>query len=223
MGLGQTEAFVMMRVMLSAVKDLVGYAQRVPGVLSVAYAARELIHPAGGFASGVYLVAQGLVGLYAPNHGQRVVFHVLKPGDFLGLEAWLPDARPQYVATARALTDVDLLFFPPPVWNRAMEDTEFRALVFAALGQIWKGLITKDIHHRDAQGGVVWAFQHWGERTPHGVRLPLNLSLLAQILGLSRTTLKQALRRLGVVQDGDALMLPKAWAQDFLGATGSPQ
>lgn len=49
--------------------ELVERAQAWPGVLSVCYAAGELIFPAGGFATGVYLVEKGLVGLFPSGEG----------------------------------------------------------------------------------------------------------------------------------------------------------
>lgn len=212
-----------MNRMLPVSQDIVHYAYRVPGVLPVSYATRELIFPAGGFASGVHLVTRGLVGLYAPSAKEKVAFHVLRSGDLLGLEAWLFPERPQYLATARALTDVDLLFFPPPVWTKVLEDPEFQRLLFAAIAQTWKGMVTKSIYQLEAKSAVAWAFQHWGEPTPQGLRLPLSLGLLAQVLNLSRTTVKLALQRLNVAQNGEFLIWSMGSAQEILASTESPR
>lgn len=184
-------------------------ARAWPGTLSVRYAADELIFPAGGFATGVYLVEKGLVGLFPRGEGQKPVIHLVGPGEFLGLEGWLNEKRPQYQATARALTSANLLFFPPPVWEKAVADMEFRNLVFSTLGQMWANFLTKAWAPSDGQWAVFWAFQRWGERTPRGLCLPLSPGLLAQALGLSRMMVKQALARLDVAQEGETLVLKK--------------
>ncbi len=189
--------------------ELVERARAWPGVLPVRYAAGELIFPAGGFATGVYLLEEGLVGLSPKREGPKPVFHLVGPGEFLGLEGWLKEKRPRYRAAARALTPANLLFFPPPVWEKAVADAEFRNLIFSTLGQMWANFLAKDWELGDGQRAVLWAFQRWGERTPRGLCLPLTPGLLAQALGLSRTTVKQALARLDVAQEGEVLVMRK--------------
>jgi CRP-like cAMP-binding protein len=189
-----------------------------PGVLLVSYGSGELIFPEGGFAIGVYLVERGLVGLFPSATSQKPGLYLARPGEFLGLEAWLSAERPRYQAAARALTKTQLLFFPPAVWEKALEDKEFRKLVFASLGDMWRRFLTEKFSKADTQNAVLWAFQEFGEETSQGFSLPLSPGLLAQALGISRTKLKQALASLGVAQDGDFLVLPKKPA-----LTGSPQ
>ncbi|MBC7222278.1 Crp/Fnr family transcriptional regulator [Candidatus Bipolaricaulota bacterium] len=195
--------------MLSTVPpSLLERARAMPGVLSVHYGSGELIFPVDGFAVGVYLLERGLVGLFTrggPGRKNRV--HLVEPGEFFGLEGCLEEERPRYRATARALTPVDLLFFPPPVWEKALADTKFRRLVLAAFGQMWVNFLTKDEVTKDGQHAVLHAFQRWGHWSPQGLCLPLKPGLLAQVLGLSRAAVKHALDRLGAVQEGDALVL----------------
>lgn len=189
--------------------EFVERARAWPGVLPVRYAADELIFPAGGFATGVYLVEKGLVGLFPRGERQKPVFHLVGPGEFLGLEGWLSEKRPRYRAAARALTPANLLFFPPPVWEKVVADAEFRNLIFSTLGQMWANFLAKDWEPGDGRRAVLWAFQRWGERTPRGLCLSLNPGLLAQALGLPRTTVKQALARLDVAQEGEVLVMRK--------------
>lgn len=184
-------------------------AQNLPGVLSVKYQAGELVFPEGGFAAGVYLVAQGLVGLFRTRGYQNVCLFVAGPEDLFGLEAWLNQGRPQYRAAARALTDVNLLFLPLPVWEKAVEDEEFRKLVFSHLAQMWLDALERGAHKADAQAAILWAFQRWGQEIPEEVQLPLNTSVLAVALGLSRTAVKQAVARLGIAQREDRLVLER--------------
>lgn len=189
-----------------------------PGALLVSYDSGELIFPEGGFAAGVYLLERGLVGLFPSATSRKPGLCLVRPGEFLGLEAWLSTERPRYQVAARALTKAQLFFFPPAVWEKALEDKEFRKLVFACLGDMWRRFLTETFSKADAQNAVLWAFQEFGEETPQGFCLPLSPGLLAQALGISRTKLKQALARLGAMQDGDLLVLPKKPA-----FTGSPR
>ncbi len=203
--------------------ELLERVRNLSGVLSVKYRAGELIFPEGGFAAGVYLVRQGLVGLFCPCGSRNLCVYVAGPGELFGLEAWFKTARPQYRVAGRALTEADLFFLPSGLWEKAGEDREFRELVFSALAQMWLSLWEREARKTEAPAALLWAFQRWGEETPEGIRLSLSPHVLAMALGLSRGALKRAMVHLGVSQREDRLILKRERLLEAHALTRSPQ
>ncbi|MBC7318252.1 Crp/Fnr family transcriptional regulator [Candidatus Bipolaricaulota bacterium] len=209
--------------MLGAFPALWERLRNLAEVFPVNYRAGELIFPEGGFAAGTYIVGQGLVGLFRSHGTKNVCLYVAGPGELLGLEAWLDNVPPQHLTAGRALTDVNLIFLPTPAWKKALEDQEVRKLVFSCLAQMWFDVLEREAYKADAQAAVLWAFQRWGEETPQGVRLSLNPNVLAMVLGLSRTAVKQALVRLGITEGERHLILDKRNLAKAPAFTKSPQ
>ncbi len=210
-------------MMSKKLSGLLEQARRWPGVLTVSYAARELIFPQGGFATGAHLVSRGLVGLFRDTGSLRACLRVLGPGEFLGVEGWLGEERPQYRTAARALTEVELLFFPPCVWERAWANREFQSLVLASVAQTWTDFLEQELRRGDAKNALLWAFQRWGQESTEGLKLALGTHLLASVLGLSRPALKQAFADLDVAQDGEFLVLQGERGARVPALTGSPR
>jgi len=158
----------------------------------------DLIFQDGAFAAGVYLVSEGLVmvGGYAPDEPRAVA--LAGPGDLLGLEAWRSATPPRYEGFARALTPTRLLFATADAWARALDRPPFRELVLSALADLVLDRRTLALHRDRPECSLAWTLVRWGERLDDGnrVRLAVPAAILASILHLSRSALRQATTRL---------------------------
>ncbi|GAB4306879.1 MAG: hypothetical protein Kow0097_06680 [Candidatus Bipolaricaulota bacterium] len=186
--------------MLKAARErLVEEVKGLPGTLVVTHRPGDLIFQDGAFASGVYLVAEGLVlvGGYAPRASRAVA--LAGPGDLVGLEAWRSAPLPRYSGFARALTPTTLLFATTDAWARALDRPPFRELVLSALARLVLDRWTLALHRDQPERALAWMLVRWGERADGGgeVRLAVPAATLTSILGVSRNALRQAVTRLG--------------------------
>lgn len=178
----------------------------LPESLTVLHRAGDLVFQEGAFAPGVSLVTEGLVVLGGQTSGAPRPVALARPGDLLGLEAWGDDQPPRYRGFARALTDTMLLFAPTHAWTRALERPAFRSLVLATLADLVLSEQTLALRRDRPEHAVAWALLRWGlkdERDKDCLHLPVPPATLAQVLGLTRTTLRQAVAQLadlGIVE-----------------------
>lgn len=186
-------------------ESLVAEVAGLPGTLLVPHRAGDLIFQDGAFAAGIYLVSKGLVmvGGYVPDEPRAVA--VAGRGDLLGLEAWRSMIPPRYEGFARALTETELLFATADAWSRALDRPPFRELVLATLADLILDQRTLALHRSRPERALAWALVRWGEAVAGQglVRFEIPAAILASVLGVSRSTLRQAVRWLadqGVAQ-----------------------
>jgi CRP-like cAMP-binding protein len=92
--------------------------------LHVRYAEGELVHQAGSYAAGTYLIAEGLVSDRASVGGRGGAVEILGPGDLLGLEGFLDGSNDLHQTSARAVTETDLYFFEREHFLQVLEKEE---------------------------------------------------------------------------------------------------
>ena len=179
-------------------ENLIAEVKSLPGTLVVDHHQGDLIFQDGAFAAGVYLVSEGLVmeGRYAPDEPRAVA--LAGPGDLLGLEAWGSATPPRYEGFARALTATTLLFATSDAWARALDRPPFRELVLSALADLVLDRRALALHRDRPDRSLAWTLVRWGERVDDGsrVRLTVPAAILASVLHLSRSALRQASSRL---------------------------
>ena len=179
-------------------ENLIAEVKSLPGTIVVSHHQGDLIFQDGAFAAGVYLVSEGLVmvGGYAPDEPRAVA--LAGPGDLLGLEAWGSPAPPRYEGFARALSATTLLFATSDAWARALDRPPFRELVLSALAGLVLDRRTLALHRDRPDRALAWTLVRWGARVDSGsrVRLAVPAAILASVLHLSRSALRQASTRL---------------------------
>lgn len=178
----------------------------LPESLTVVHRAGDLVFQEGAFAPGVSLVTEGLVVLGGQTFGAPRPVALARPGDLLGLEAWGEDQPPRYRGFARALTDTTLLFAPTHAWTRALDRPGFRSLVLAALADLILAEQALALHRDRPDHAVAWALLRWGlPEEKDRLHLPVPAATLSQVLGLTRTALRQAVAQLAELGAAEAV------------------
>jgi CRP/FNR family transcriptional regulator len=156
---------------------------------------------------GFYLVVEGAVHVYRlSSEGRMLVLHVIRPGEsFAEVPLFEEQDAPTYPATAEALEDCVLLFFPADVFLEFIDAHPRTALHM--LGQMAKRLRAAvrqldAVSLRDVQERLA---RHLVEQvptasddpdTPPTITLDIPKSVLAAELGTVPETLSRALRSL---------------------------
>lgn len=113
---------------------------------------------------------------------------------------------PRYRGFARALTDTTLLFAPTHAWTRALDRPGFRSLVLAALADLILAEQALALHRDRPDHAVAWALLRWGlPEEKDRLHLPVPAATLSQVLGLTRTALRQAVAQLAELGAAEAV------------------
>ncbi len=201
-------------------RELLHKLRAMPDALSVHYHPGELIYQAGAFAAGIHLVENGLVMLGTYSGGEARPVGLSAPGDLLGVEAWRSNGTPQHSGFARALTEAQVLFSPTESLNASLADEELRSLVLSQLAEAvldWQSMASR---RTEPENTLAWFLLRWGMEQGGRHYLPLSLTVLAELLSVSRHTVRQVLNQLeaqGIleVQDG-ALIGDPATIHEFV-------
>ncbi|MGC9530262.1 MAG: Crp/Fnr family transcriptional regulator [Candidatus Bipolaricaulaceae bacterium] len=166
--------------------------ERCPETLATSYDAGELIYQQGAFAAGVYVVAAGAVVCSRRASGEVQPLSLAGCGDLVGLEAWHPGGLPRYRGSARAVAPTRTLFMTTEQWEEAMDEPPFRKCVLVYLADWLEAEREARLWLRDAPKGIAWLLLRCGIRRDGGLWLPCSTGLLADLLGVSRTTVRKA-------------------------------
>lgn len=186
---------------------LLEHVRAMPDALAVRYHPGELIYQARAFAAGVHLVETGLIMLGVYSQGESRPIGLCSAGDLLGVEAWHGNGTPQHRGFARALTEAEVLFAPTGSWNEALADDNLRSIVLSQLAQAVLDWQTMALRHNEPEHALAWVLLRWGIEQEGTHLLPVSLTLLADLLAVSRHTVRQALnqleqREIAELQDG---------------------
>ncbi|MFO8034902.1 MAG: Crp/Fnr family transcriptional regulator [Candidatus Bipolaricaulota bacterium] len=177
-------------------QTLVQEVKAMTDALSVGYHPGELIYQAGAFAAGIHLVESGLVMLGVYSSGEARPVGLSAPGDLLGVEAWRSNGTPQHSGFARALTKAEVLFAPTESWSEALADESLRSLVLSQLAEAVLDWQSMALRRNEPEYTLAWVLLRWGVEQDGMRALPVSLTLLADLLAISRHTMRQVVSQL---------------------------
>jgi CRP/FNR family transcriptional regulator len=157
--------------------------------------------------SCLYLIRQGeiLLTRLSPD-GRETLISILGPGEFFGEAALL--SRTRITFSASATRQSVLLQLPERKFKLLLEDPKVCLALLAAIARrcddAWTQLeVLGCTHVRDkVRSGLLWLSGRIGVETREGVRIDLNQTQLARMVGCARETLSREvseLRRLRTV------------------------
>ncbi|MBN2241499.1 MAG: Crp/Fnr family transcriptional regulator [Acidobacteria bacterium] len=151
--------------------------------------------------SFLYMVQQGEVLLVRANpDGRETILSVMGPGDLFGESALLGRSEITFSAMATKRSVVSLL--PERQFRSLLEDpTACRYLletVSRRCNDAWTQMeVIGCTHVRDkVRAGLLWLSVRYGQKTGRGIRIDLNQTRLALMVGCARETLSREIRRL---------------------------
>jgi CRP/FNR family cyclic AMP-dependent transcriptional regulator len=161
----------------------------------------------GARLSCLYLIKQGEVFLtrLSPD-GRETLISILGPGEFFGESALLSGTSVTFSASARRQST--LLQLPARKFKRMLEDPQVCYTLLEAIARrcddAWTQMEVLGCSHvRDkVRSGLLWLSGRIGVETREGVRIDLNQTQLARMVGCARETLSREvseLRRLHTV------------------------
>jgi CRP/FNR family cyclic AMP-dependent transcriptional regulator len=149
----------------------------------------------------LYLVHEGEISLTRMNHdGRETLLSVLGPGDFFGESALLNGTEFTFSAMATKKSVVSLI--PERKFRSLLEDPLMCRHLLEVVAQrcddAWTQMeVIGCTHVRDkVRSGLLWLSGRFGEKTNIGVRIDLNQTRLARMIGCARETLSRELQRL---------------------------
>ena len=151
----------------------------------------------------LYLVEQGEIALtrISPD-GRETLIAILGPGEFFGEGALLGGCPATF--SARATRRSVLLQLPERKFRSALEDPQVCRMLLEAMARrcddAWNQMeVLGCTHVRDkVRTGLAWLSGRIGVETGEGVRIDMNLTQMARMVGCARETLSRevsALRR----------------------------
>jgi len=155
----------------------------------------------GEALSSLYLVKKGEVLLtrLSPD-GREVLLAILGPGEFFGESSLLSSAKVPYSASATRQSE--LLQLPAKQFNILLEDPRACRIVLDIVLQrcedAWTQMeVLGCAHARDkVRSGLRWLSERMGVETREGIRIDLNQTQLACMVGCARETLNRELSEL---------------------------
>ncbi|MBN2321501.1 MAG: Crp/Fnr family transcriptional regulator [Acidobacteria bacterium] len=151
--------------------------------------------------TSLYLVREGEILLTRINpDGHETLFSVLGPGDFFGESALLSGTEIAFSAMATKRSVVSLL--PNRMFRLLLEDPLVCRWLLETIAQrcddAWTQMeVIGCAHVRDkVRSGLLWLSGRFGVKTENGVRIDLNQTRLARMVGCARETLSRELQRL---------------------------
>jgi CRP-like cAMP-binding protein len=151
--------------------------------------------------SCLYLIKQGEVKLtrLSPD-GQETLLSILGPGDFFGEGSLL--SRTPVTFSASVIKRSILLQLPERKFKLIAEDPQTCRILLTAVARrcddAWTQMeVLGCVHVRDkVRSGLLWLSGRIGVETHEGVRIDLNLTQMARMVGCARETLSREVREL---------------------------
>lgn len=151
--------------------------------------------------TSLYLVREGEILLTRMNpDGRETLISVLGPGDFFGESALLSGTEITFSAMATKRSVVSLL--PNRMFCLLLEDPLVCRWMLETIARrcddAWTQMeVIGCAHVRDkVRSGLLWLSGRFGVKTENGVRIDLNQTRLARMVGCARETLSRELQRL---------------------------
>ncbi len=151
--------------------------------------------------TSLYLVREGEILLTRINpDGRETLLSVLGPGDFFGESALLSGTEITFSAMATRSSVVTLL--PDRMFRLLLEDPSACRRLLETVARrcddAWTQMeVIGCAHVRDkVRSGLLWLSDRFGVQTENGVRIDLNQTRLARMVGCARETLSRELQRL---------------------------
>jgi CRP/FNR family transcriptional regulator, cyclic AMP receptor protein len=161
----------------------------------------SLIFFQGSKLSHVYLIKKGEILLTrASADGSEVLLSVLGPGEFFGESALLSGSPITFSATATRRSE--LLMLPDRKFRLLLEDPRTCIMLLETIvrrcDDAWIQLEVLGCNHvKDkVRAGLLWLSHRIGVSTREGVRIDLNLTQLARMVGCARESLSREVREL---------------------------
>lgn len=155
----------------------------------------------GEILTCLYMVEQGEIALtrVSPD-GRETLIAILGPGEFFGEGALLSGCPATF--SARATRRSVLLKLPERKFRRALEDPQSCRMLLEAVARrcddAWTQMeVLGCTHVRDkVRTGLAWLSGRIGVATGDGVRIDMNLSQMARMVGCARETLSREVSEL---------------------------
>lgn len=149
--------------------------------------------------SSLYLVQEGEVLLTRVNpDGRETLISVLGPGDFFGESALLNGSDVTFSAMASKQTVVSQL--PGRKFRLLLEDPSVCRCLLESIAQrcddAWTQMeVIGCTHVRDkVRSGLVWLSDRIGVKTDKGIRINMNQTRMARMVGCARETLSREIK-----------------------------
>jgi CRP/FNR family transcriptional regulator, cyclic AMP receptor protein len=161
----------------------------------------SLIFFQGSKLSHLYLIKKGEILLTrASPDGNDVLLSVLGPGEFFGEGALLSGASVTFSANATRRSE--LLMLPSRKFKLLLEDPHACIMLLETIARrcddAWIQLEVLGCNHvKDkVRSGLLWLSDRIGVATREGVRIDLNLTQVARMVGCARESLSREVREL---------------------------
>lgn len=149
----------------------------------------------------LYMVLEGEILLTRINpDGRETLISVLGPGNFFGESALLSGTEITFSAMATKKSVVSLL--PDRMFRSLLEDPLVCRWLLETVARrcddAWTQMeVIGCAHVRDkVRSGLLWLSDRFGVKTKNGVRIDLNQTRLARMVGCARETLSRELQKL---------------------------
>lgn len=172
----------------------------------------DLICAQGSKLSCLYLIQEGeIVMARSSMDARETLISVLGPGEFFGEGALLSGSTIAF--TAKATRQSTLMQLPERKFKLLLEEPETCRMLLEAIARrcddAWMQMEVLGCKHvRDkVRAGLLWLSDSIGVATHEGIRINLNQTQLACIVGCARETLSREiseLRRLGAIDVGSS-------------------
>ena len=151
--------------------------------------------------TSLYLIQEGEVLLTRVSHdGNETLLSILGPGDFFGESALLCDSEVTFSAMATKRSVVSLL--PDRKFRLLLEDSSVSRYLLETIARrcddAWTQMeVIGCAHVKDkVRSGLLWLSSRIGVETDKGIRIDLNQTRLARMVGCARETLSREVCRL---------------------------
>lgn len=158
--------------------------------------------------ASLYLVCEGEILLTRINpDGHETLLSVAGPGDFFGESALLGGTKISFSAMATRRSVVSLL--PERRFRLLLEDPLACRWLLETIARrcddAWTQMeVIGCAHVRDkVRSGLLWLSGRFGVKTENGIRIDLNQTRLARMVGCARETLSRELQKLKSVKAVD--------------------
>jgi CRP/FNR family cyclic AMP-dependent transcriptional regulator len=161
----------------------------------------ELLFNQGTRLSCLYLIKHGEVLLtrLSPD-GRETLISILGPGEFFGESSLLSGTAVTFSASATKRSE--LLLLPDRKFKLLLDDTQTCRVLLEAISRrcddAWTQMeVLGCTHVRDkVRSGLIWLSGRIGVETHEGVRIDLNQTQLARMVGCARETLSREVSEL---------------------------
>ncbi len=159
----------------------------------------------GTILKSLYLIQEGEILLTrVSTDGRETLLSIMGPGDFFGESALLSGSTVTFSAMATKRSVITQL--SDRKFRLALEDPTVSRYLLETIAQrcddAWTQMeVIGCAHVRDkVRTGLLWLSGRFGEETENGVRINLNQTRLARMIGCARETLSRELQRLKSVR-----------------------